>query len=568
MKELFDIIPSTTGKGFTMQLNTGTIDVPDKPGGYIISSGCGSGKTESIKSLIRQKYNEGILYCVDTREELKKMYNWIISDLVDDKPGEGLKSTDVMIVSSGSEFAYSLDQYRDKPEILMEKKIILITHVRFWTDLINYFLVYQPKEKVTPFDGNFNKLMQRKDLRGYILFDETPTFIKPFIELNISILGMFGKTDNKGNIVCKSPEEIRKYYDRFMKEKNDDPFNHKYRIDRIKRDVALNLIPKYYDSWMMHNSDKVSITFYPVDLCPESIEISTHILVYEGAGHLLLKNSKSFKLLDVEHKYNSTTEFKKIEFGIIRKGEQDEDKFNSFMDRVSGLIVKPSLVVCWKDINGEESESGKSEYMEKVRSELLKRGVNSSFLHLTYYGAADNKSTNNYRDIEQIILCGNWSLINAETAKIRRAYGTDTTSQEHKEWYFSQLITRIGIRKHQVGNYSVFYTDDFDESFIRKMDAYFNENRILNSGNRKQKDWEKKLDGMKIRKNIRKEIIVLAKYDKSMRNAIVMEQEYTKEVTFDYLEMIGIARDRRERRKYKTLSDVLKKMKIELVIKS
>lgn len=568
MKELFDIIPSTTGKGFTMQLNTGTIDVPDKSGGYIISSGCGSGKTESIKSLIRQKYNEGILYCVDTREELKKMYNWINSDLVDNKQGEGLKSTDVMIVSSEREFAYSLDQYRDEPEILMEKKIILITHVRFWTDLINYFLVYQPKEKVTPFDGNFNKLMQRKDLRGYILFDETPTFIKPFIELNISILGMFGKTDNKGNIVCKSPEEIRKYYDRFMKEKNDDPFNHKYRIDRIKRDVALNLIPKYYDSWMMHNSDKVSITFYPVDLCPESIEISTHILVYEGAGDLLLKNSKSFKLLDVEHKYNSTTEFKKIEFGIIRKGEQDEDKFNSFMDRVSGLIVKPSLVVCWKDINGEESESGKSEYMEKVRSELLKRGVNSSFLHLTYYGAADNKSTNNYRDIEQIILCGNWSLINAETAKIRRAYGTDTTSQEHKEWYFSQLITRIGIRKHQVGNYSVFYTDDFDESFIRKMDAYFNENRILNSGNRKQKDWEKKLDGMKIRKNIRKEILVLAKYDKSMRNAIEMEQEYTKEVTFDYLEMIGIARDRRERRKYKTLSDVLKKMKIELVIKS
>ena len=103
-----------------------------------------------------------------------------------------------------------------------------------------------------------------------------------------------------------------------------------------------------------------------------------------------------------------------------------------------------------------------------------------------------------------------------------------------------------------MGNYSVFYTDDFDESFIRKMDAYFNENRILNSSNRKQKDWEKKLDGMKIRKNIRKEIIVLAKYDKSMRNAIVMEQEYTKEVTFDYLEMIGIARDRRERRKYKT----------------
>src|SRR5699024_1464845 len=111
-------------------------------------------------------------------------------------------------------------------------------------------------------------------------------------------------------------------------------------------------------------------------------------LIYEGAGDLFLKNSKNFKLLDVEHKYNSITEFKKIEFGITREGKQDEDKFNSFMDRVSELIVKSSLVVCWKDVNGEKSESGKSEYMEKVRSELLKRDVNSSFLHLTYYGSA------------------------------------------------------------------------------------------------------------------------------------------------------------------------------------
>ena len=198
----------------------------------------------------------------------------------------------------------------------------------------------------------------------------------------------------------------------------------------------------------------------------------------------------------------------------------------------------------------------------------MKRGVNSCFLYLTYYGSADNKSTNSYKDIEQIILCGNWSLVNAETAKIRRAYGTDTTPHEHKEWYFSQLITRIGIRKHEEGNYSVFYTDDFDESFIRKMDAYFNENKILDSGNRKQTDWEKKLDGMKIRKNLKKEIIALAKYDQSMRNAIAMDQEYTKEVTFDYLKIIGIKRNRRERDKYKTLSNTLKKMKIELVIKS
>ena len=61
MKELFNIIPNSTGDGFRMKLSTGVIDVPDDNGGYIISSGCGSGKTESIKSLIRQKYNSGIV---------------------------------------------------------------------------------------------------------------------------------------------------------------------------------------------------------------------------------------------------------------------------------------------------------------------------------------------------------------------------------------------------------------------------------------------------------------------------------------------------------------------------
>ena len=39
MKELFDIIPNSTGDGFRMQLSTGVIDVPDDNGGYIISSG-------------------------------------------------------------------------------------------------------------------------------------------------------------------------------------------------------------------------------------------------------------------------------------------------------------------------------------------------------------------------------------------------------------------------------------------------------------------------------------------------------------------------------------------------
>ncbi len=563
MRELFDITPHSTGPGFRMRLKTGEIDVPDGRGGYIVSSGMGSGKTESIKSLIRHKHDEGILYCVDTKDELEKMFGWIVENLV----VEGvLRMEDVMIISSDPGRADFLGQYRDNPGVLMEKKVILITHVRFWTDLINHFLIYKPQKEVAPFDGDFRTLMGRDDLRGYVIFDETPTFISPFVEFDRSMLGIFGKTDENGNIVCKPPEELDRYYDLFIRGGRNDLFNQAYRINRMKRDVVLGLIPKYYGSWMMSDTDKVGITFYPVDLCPEDMTISTHVLIFEGAGNILFRGSTRFTLLDTESKYNTVTDFRRMDFGLSRKCF-DEAGFGTFVKRIGRLIDKPSLIVCWKDINGDDDGPGKSGYAERFRRLLVAEGVGPGLFTVTYYGATDNKSTNSYRDVEQILLCGDWNLPNTESAKIRRAYGTSTDPHSQKDWYFSQLITRIGIRKHIQGEvYTVWYTDDFDGRFIERMDAYFNENRVIGRSPVSNNDWEKRLEGMRIRSNIKKEIRLLTGYDRDMQRAIVMEQKYTKEVTFAYLEMIGIKRGKRERGRYKALIDVLKTMGINLVI--
>ena len=563
MRELFDITPHSTGPGFRMRLKTGEIDVPDGRGGYIVSSGMGSGKTESIKSLIRHKHDEGILYCVDTKDELEKMFGWIVENLV----VEGvLRMEDVMIISSDPGRADFLGQYRDNPGVLMEKKVILITHVRFWTDLINHFLIYKPQKEVEPFDGDFRTLMGRDDLRGYVIFDETPTFINPFVEFDRSMLGIFGKTDENGNIVCKPPEELGRYYDLFIRGGKNDLFNQAYRINRMKRDVVLGLIPKYYGSWVMSDTDKVGITFYPVDLCPGGMTISTHILIFEGAGNILFRGSTRFTLLDTESKYNTVTDFRRMDFGLSRKCF-DEAGFGTFVKRIGRLIDKPSLIVCWKDINGDDDGPGKSGYAERFRRLLVAEGVDPGLFTVTYYGATDNKSTNSYRDVEQILLCGDWNLPNTESAKIRRAYGTSTDPHSQKDWYFSQLITRIGIRKHIEGEvYTVWHTDDFDERFIERMDAYFNENRVIGKASVSHNDWEKRLEGMKIRSNIKEEIRLLARYDKDMQRAITMDSEYTKEVTFCYLEMIGIKRGKRERGRYKALIDVLKTMGINLVI--
>ena len=567
MKELFNISPHFTGDGFTMKLKTGVVDVPDKHGGYLVSSGQGSGKTESIKSLIRMKHDDGILYCVDTNEELGKMYDWIVKELVDDCSC-GLGYDDVMIVSSDSRWSHFFDIYKNNPGILLNKKVILITHVRFWTDLINYFLIYKPKEEVDAFDGDFSSLMSREDLRKYVVFDETPTFINPFVEFDRTLLGVFGKVDGDGKIVSKGKDELELFYDTFIRGTGNDFFKRDCKIDRIKRDVVLNLIPKHFDTWMLSDKDakKVGITFNPVDLCPGNIAMKNYILVFEGAADILLRGSSCFRLLDVKEKYNTVTDFARLEFGVKRKAV-DEEKLSLFLDHIASLITKPTLVVCWKDINGEDESPGISSYASRIRNGLLIRNVNQSLFHVTYYGATDNKSTNLYRDMEQIILAGDWNLPNTEAAKIRKAYGTRTDSQAHKDWYFSQLITRIGIRKHIEGEkYTVFYTDDFNPDFISRMDSYFNKNKIEARNPIKHEDWRIRLESLSIRKNVKEEIILLAGSDDKMKEAIVQGKEYKKDVTFDFLELLGITRHDRKRLKYKVLIDNLKRLGITLEI--
>ena len=78
----FSIQEHSNANGFDVSFKTGSATIPDQEGGYIISTGCGSGKTESIKDLIRKKFEHGVLYCVDTKAEANRIHQWVLSDLV------------------------------------------------------------------------------------------------------------------------------------------------------------------------------------------------------------------------------------------------------------------------------------------------------------------------------------------------------------------------------------------------------------------------------------------------------------------------------------------------------
>lgn len=572
MKELFNVRFHPNGDGFEMDMVNGTLDVPDDKGCYVLSTGCGSGKTECCKSIIRQRANEGILYCVDTIAELDKMYHWII-----EHGGEfGVGADDLIIISSDDRHKYFLHQYQNSPDILMSKKIVLITHVRFWTDLINYFLIYRPQTPVEAFDCDFRRLMARDDLRKYVIFDETPRFIQPFFSMPKTFLPSFCYTDSEGHWQCYPSQEIKKRYNHFFKNHPTSPFpKSNTAISDIKRSVIFKMIPEYFDRWINSTDSDAEISFTPLHLSQH--KVNTHIIVLEGVGNVLFERSQYYKLIDVKEKYNCRVQFSSFPFTLKRRKDHiDPIDFNNFMNWCHNHLMenqmkgKKTLLVVWKTHGKDTTNKSPNTYYNTVSHLLSQRkDLNKDMYRVIYYGSSESKSTNEFRDFNEIILAGRWSIPNTDTQKFKLSFGVDVDNNRHRLWAFIQLLCRIGIRLHDGKDYAVCYSSDFSDHFICSLHDYM-ENKDLASLSMQQEDdvpdWlEDRFDRAKVRSNFRKEIMALCKWDEFILYALQREESYNPRISLDDLYDL-IPRDRRKRSRYDNLRSSLRSLGIKLEI--
>lgn len=572
MKELFNVRFHPNGDGFEMDMVNGTLDVPDDKGCYVLSTGCGSGKTECCKSIIRQKADEGILYCVDTIAELDKMYQWIDSNGTE----FGVSANDVIIISSDKRHENFLHQYQNSPDILMSKKIVLITHVRFWTDLINYFLIYRPQTPAEAFDCNFEKLMGRGDLRKYVIFDETPRFIQPFFSMPRSVLASFCHRGSMNNFRCYNSDEIKDTYNQFFRNHSTNPFpKSNTAISEIKRNVIFKLIPEYFDQWINSTDEDAEISFTPLHLSQQ--KVNTHILVLEGAGNVLFEGSQFYKLIDVKQKYNCRVHFSSFPFTIRRREDKfDEHAFSNFLKWCHNHLLenqingKKTLVVVWKNYGKDSAQSKNADYFNAIAQLLSEFGdLNKDMYRVIYYGSSESKSTNEFRDFNEIILAGKWSIPNTDTQKFKKSFGVDVDNNRHQLWAFIQLLCRIGIRLHDGNDYSVLYSSDFSNDFISELKGYL-ENKDLEPLKLQQNedipDWlENRFDRAKVRSNFRKEIMVLCQWNDCILYALQREENYSTRISLNDLHNI-IPRDRRKRSRYDNLRASLRSLGIKLEI--
>lgn len=571
MKELFEVKFHPYGDGFEMNMVNGTLDVPDKKGCYVLSTGCGSGKTECCKSIIRQKANDGILYCVDTIAELDKMYQWIVTHGIE----FGVGANDVIIISSDERHKYFLHQYQNSPEILMGKKIVLITHVRFWTDLINYFLIYRPQTPEGPFDCDFKKLMGRNDLRKYVIFDETPRFIQPFFSMPKTFLSSFCNGYSVGNWQCYPSEKVKGIYNHFFKNQTSSPFpKSNTAISDIKRNVIFKMIPEYFDQWINSTEKDAEISFTPLHLSQQ--KVNTHIVVLEGAGNVLFEGSQFYKLIDVEEKYNCRVRFSSFPFMMKRREDKtDVNALNSFilwsLNRLmeNQRMGKKTLLVVWKNLGKDSTEPNNSDYFHMIVQSLSEcRELNKGMYRVIYYGSPESKSTNEFRDFNEIILAGKWAIPNTDTQKFKTSFGVDVDNNRHRLWAFIQLLCRIGIRLHDGKEYSVCYSSDFSDDFINELKSYLENKDLipLQANNPNIPEWlDDRFDRTKIRVNFKEEIIKLCQWNDSILDALQRESIYSLRISLNELYEI-IPRDRKKRGKYEALLKALRKLGIKLQI--
>lgn len=480
------VIKHGAGQGMDITFLNGKVSIPDEYGGYTVSCGCGGGKTTAITQIIWQNSDQGVVYLVDTVAELEKMYNSLLK-LIAKYPMAGLTKDDIFCIRAnrnekdGDDDTYNkqLKAFKNDVSIIHRKKILLLTHVRFFSTLTPDFLMYSddPDAKFE-FDGDFGNLMKSDNIRKYILIDETPN--QWLSVARISRLMLRAITDDPLKPGDKRPFKANyiDVYEECCEGGEYDILKGSSQFKKQRKDTILKAIPYELVNWEDTRDQFFQMYFLPSHLI--QVGMKCHVLLFEGVGDVLLKDSRKFKLIETPgQKYNATVKCDTIRLSRERKEKFTDDAVDKYVSDLSVALDKydkkdKTLVVCWKDIRGlEDDRRGESKFASTLQTEIDKKykGVK-----VIYHGSTDTKSTNEFKDYKNIVFLGEWSVGNNDITQTRQAYGIDLANDRWQFYYYIQAICRIGIRKHKGGKFNVCFSDDHNPAFIDMIRRYFNDN--------------------------------------------------------------------------------------------
>ena len=544
----------------SIKLRNCNVELPDDVGNFILSTGCGSGKTYWLERFILAHYMEGMLIVVDSIVSANTLYYDLLNLL-------GLAATDMMLIHSQANYDVQ-NVFANTPEEVTKKKVLIMTNVRLYTEYPPVYLLYNKNGVVlASFDGDWKKLMNNPNIRRWIIIDEIPGFIQKYATVSKQLLGVLGADDGNGGYKAKEFVAMERFYKTFIAHSDAALFDTTIALGKLKTDTALSVIEHEYSNMMKVQGD-AAIQFSPCDFQTNN----SLVLIMEGAGDVLFKDSSIYRLIDIPNKYSAKADFHS--FNVPNLNRRSNNKQELIMSMVKAVIAILStvkgrtLITCWNDFKGEDNritndtQDSKSHIVTSLSEELAKTNIPQDIYSIIYYGSAESKAVNDFKAYSNIILLGKWSLpVSTSSEKFNKAFQTNTTLTRYMLWEYVQLITRIGIRQDK--DINVFYTDDHNKDFILTLEKYFNQN-ILDIPE-EHIDWRDKVN--KINNGIR----VIDQIERLSQRfpyipQMIAEGNQSKTINVSLKEVNNLIGKKRKKRNYKLLISILQKFGISLVL--
>ena len=444
-----------------------------------------------------------------------------------------------------------------------------MTNVRLYTEYPPVYLLYNKNGVVlSPFDGNWGKLMNNPYARRWIIIDEIPGFIQKFATVSKPHLGVLGEDDGCGVYKSKNMMMMKKAYDTFIAHSDMAFFDVATVLGKLRTDTALSIIQNKYTDMMKKPYD-APIQFSPCDFQTGR----SLVLIMEGAGDILFKDSSIYQVVDVPKKYRAKACFHSFNIpNINRKNNNHIGMIKSMVGAVVTILAGvngKTLITCWNDFKSEDLNAtdevkniSDSPLASALSEELSKTMIPKDAYSIIYYGSSESKAVNTYKDYTNIILLGKWSLpISASSDKFNKAFQTNTTSTRYMLWEYVQLITRIAIRQDK--DIQVFYTDDHNQDFISTLEKYFNLNTLVIP--EEQVDWRDKVKEIRNGKRVISQIEKMVQRFPYIQEMIVKGGK-NKTITIRLKELNQLLDKKRKKRDYDLLRTVLQKFGVYLTI--
>lgn len=504
---------------------------------------------------------EGMLIVVDSIVSANTLHSHLLNLL-------GLDANDMMLIHSQTDYDVQ-NEYANSPEEVTKKKVLIMTNVRLYTEYPPVYLLYNKNGvALSPFDGDWKKLMNNPNTRRWIIIDEIPGFIQKYATVSKQLLGVLGADDGNGGYKAKEFVAMEKFYNTFIAHSDAALFDTTTVLGKLKTETALSVIEHEYSNMMKVQGD-AAIQFSPCDFQTNN----SLVLIMEGAGDVLFKDSSIYRLIDIPNKYRAKADFHSFNVpNLNRRSKNHQELIKSMVQSVIAILssVKgKTLIACWNDFKGEDNgiisdaqSSNDSTLVALLSEELIKTSISQNLYSIIYYGSAESKAVNDFKDYSNIILLGKWSLpVSTSSEKFNKAFLTNTTLTRYMLWEYVQLITRIAIRQDR--DINVFYSDDHNKDFMLTLEKYFNQN-ILDIPE-EHIDWRDKVKKLNNGKRVVSQIERLSQRFPYIPQMIV-EGNQNKTINVSLKEVNNLIGKTKKRRDYKHLISILQKFGISLVL--